>query len=117
MSSPGIRIVIIGAGVGGLTLALLLRRRGIAAEVLEQASELREVGAGIALASNATRVLRQLGLGDDLAVASTQPTAVIHRDGRDGQPIAVHPMGQWYRRTFGAPFYEHRIRRSQAPVT
>jgi salicylate hydroxylase len=110
MSSPGIRIVIIGAGVGGLTLALLLRRRGIAAEVLEQASELCEVGAGIALASNATRVLQQLGLGDDLAAASTQPTAVIHHDGRDGHPIAVHPMGQWYRRTFGAPFYGlHRM--------
>ena len=101
----GMRAVIVGAGVGGLTLALLLRQRGITAEVVEQAPELREAGAAIALASNATKVLVHLGLGDDLAAASTQPTAVIHRDGRDGHPVSAHPMGGWYRRTFGAPFY------------
>jgi glycine/D-amino acid oxidase-like deaminating enzyme len=50
----GMRAVIVGAGVGGLTLALLLRQRGITAEVVEQAPELREAGAAIALASNAT---------------------------------------------------------------
>ena len=110
MSPPGMRIVIVGAGVGGLTLALLLRRRGLAADVVEQAPELREAGAAIALASNATRVLAHLGLGGDLARLSTEPAAVIHRDGRDGHPISAHPMGRWYRRTFGAPFYGlHRI--------
>ena len=110
MSSPAIRIVIVGAGVGGLTLALLLRRQGITVEVLEQASELREVGAGIALASNATRVLQRLGLGDDLARLSTEPTALIHRDGRDGHLISVHPMDGSYRRAFGAPFFGlHRV--------
>ena len=51
MSSPASRIVIIGAGIGGLTV-LLLRRRGIIAEILEQAPELREVGAAVALAAN-----------------------------------------------------------------
>jgi len=110
MSSPANRIVIVGAGVGGLTLALLLRRQGITAEVLEQAPDLREVGAGIALASNATRVLQHLSLGDDLARLATEPAALIHRDGRDGHPITVHPMGRLYRRTFGAPFFGlHRM--------
>ena len=52
MSSPASRIVTIGAGIGGLTLALLLRRRGIIAEILERAPELREVGAAVALAAN-----------------------------------------------------------------
>ena len=105
MSSAELRVVIVGAGVGGLTLALLLRRRGITAEVVEQAPELREAGAAIALAANATRVLKHLGLGDDLAAASTEPTAVIHRDGRDGHPVTAHPMGGWYRAAFGASFY------------
>ena len=50
MASPDARIVIIGAGVGGLTLALFLRRHGGAADVLEQAPELRKAGAAIALA-------------------------------------------------------------------
>jgi len=67
-------VVIVGAGVGGLTLALLLRQRGIAAEVLEQSSELREVGAAVSLAANATRVLAHLGLDELLARVSTEPT-------------------------------------------
>ena len=104
------RVVIIGAGVGGITLALLLRQRGIAAEVLEQSAELHEVGAAISLAANATRVLQHLGLGEGLAQISTEPTRLIHRDGRDGRPVAATGDGQWYRDTFGAPFFGmHRI--------
>ena len=110
MSSKSMRIVIVGAGVGGLTLALLLRRRGVLAEVVEQAPELREVGAGVGLAANATRVLQHLGLGEGLAQASTEPTEVIHRDGRSGHRIAAHPVGGWYRQAFGAPWCGmHRI--------
>jgi salicylate hydroxylase len=103
-------VVIIGAGVGGLTLALLLRQRGIAAEVLEQCAELREVGAAVGLAANATRVLSHLGLGEDLARISTEPTRLIHRDGRDGRTVASSRDNRWYRDTFGAPFYGlHRM--------
>ena len=98
-------VVIIGAGVGGLTLALLLRRRGMVAEVLEQSAELHEVGAAVTLAANATRVLQHLGLGDELARISTEPTRLIHRDGRDGHPIAATAGPQWYRDTFGGPFF------------
>jgi salicylate hydroxylase len=98
-------VVIIGAGVGGLTLALLLRRRGIVAEVLEQSTELREVGAAVALAANATRVLQHLGLGEPLARVSTEPTGLIHRDGRGGHRIAATRGPRWYRDTFGAPFF------------
>jgi salicylate hydroxylase len=102
-------VVIIGAWIGGLTLALLLRQRGIAAEVLEQSAELREVGAAVALAANATRVLGHLGLGEDLARISTEPTRLIHRDGR-GRPIAVTRDSHWYRERFGAPFFAlHRV--------
>lgn len=110
MARTATRIVIVGAGLGGLTLALLLRRRGVVAEVLEQAPELREVGAAIALAANATRVLEYLGLGEDLSQLSTEPTELIYRNGRDGHAIAVHPVAGWYRSTFGAPFYGlHRV--------
>jgi salicylate hydroxylase len=103
-------VVIIGAGVGGLTLALLLRQRGIAADVLEQSAELHEAGAAVGLAANATRVLRHLGLGEDLARVSAEPTRLIHRDGRDGRTVAASRDNRWYRETFGAPFYGlHRV--------
>ena len=109
MRSHDAPVVIIGAGIGGLTLALLLRRRGIAAEVLEQAAEPREVGAAVGLAANATRVLADLGLAGGLARASTEPSRMIHRDGRDGRPVCVTGGPGWYRATFGAPFYNvHR---------
>ncbi len=61
------KAIIVGAGIGGLTAAIALRQSGIEAEVYERAPELKEIGAGIALASNAMQVLSQLGLSDRVA--------------------------------------------------
>jgi salicylate hydroxylase len=85
MNSPRLRIAIIGAGIAGLTLALALRQRGVAAEVFEQASELTEIGAAVGLAANATRELRRLGVLDAIAAFSTEPTELIYRDWCDGR--------------------------------
>ena len=104
------RVVVVGAGIGGLTLALLLRREGIEAELLEQAAELKEVGAAVGLSANATRVLGRLGLAEGLAQAGAEPTTVIHRDGRDGRVISSTPGSAWYREAFGAPWFGlHRV--------
>lgn len=62
---------IIGGGIGGLAAAVALRQQGIEAVVCERAPELKEVGAGITLWTNAVRALRKLGLGDALAAVST----------------------------------------------
>jgi salicylate hydroxylase len=97
-------VVIIGAGVGGLTLALALRQRGIAAEILEQSDQLREVGAAVSLTANATRLLRRIGLGDSIERLCTEPARLVHRDGRDGRLIAATKGPDWYREAFGAPF-------------
>nr|WP_205862874.1 FAD-dependent monooxygenase [Planosporangium thailandense] len=101
------RVAIIGAGIGGLSLALALRERGLAAEVFEQASELTEIGAAIALSANATREYVRLGLLDELAEVSTVPTQLIYRHWRDGGRVAAHPIGDgdWYRKRFGAPYF------------
>ena len=56
------RAMIVGAGIGGLTAAIALRRAGIEATVFERAGEIKEVGAGILLAANAVRALGELGL-------------------------------------------------------
>jgi salicylate hydroxylase len=111
MNSPRLRIAIIGAGIGGLTLALALRQRGVAAEVFEQASELTEIGAAVGLAANATRELRRLGVLDAIAAFSTEPTELIYRDWRDGRRIAAFPVRYdlAYQKRFGGPFYHlHR---------
>ena len=103
---PELRIAIIGAGIGGLTLRIALRQKNIRAEVYEQAAELTEIGAAVALSANATRDLRRLGVLDDIVAASTEPDELIYRDGRTSRRIAAHPMHQGgrYQQRFGAPF-------------
>jgi len=79
-----VKATVVGAGIGGLTAALALRDAGIDVEIYEQASELREVGAGISLWANAIRALAQLGLGEALRVHSVAyvRTAILRADGR-----------------------------------
>jgi salicylate hydroxylase len=75
-----LRIAIVGGGIGGLTLAVALRQRGIEADVYEQAPELTEIGAAIALSANSSRELRRLGMLDALTAASTEPSELIYRN-------------------------------------
>ena len=69
--ASGIRVAIVGAGIGGLSAAAALRRRGVDAEVFEQAPALGEVGAGVALAANGLRLLDAIGVADALEAASS----------------------------------------------
>src|SRR5215207_7627703 len=64
--SVAMRIPIVGAGIGGLTAALALRQAGFDPHVYEQASVLREVGAGVAISPNAVKILHRLGLAEAL---------------------------------------------------
>ena len=107
MAKSAMRVGIVGAGIGGLSLALALRERGLRADVFEQAAELTEIGAAIALSANGLREYARLGLLEDLAAASTIPTELIYRHWRDGSRIAAHPVRQdgWYEKRFGAPYF------------
>ena len=98
-------IAVIGAGIGGLTLGLALRRHGIDVQIYEQAPELTEVGAAVALAANGTRILQELGLGDELAAVSAVPTELVYRHWADARRLVAHPVGAWYEQRFGAPFW------------
>jgi 2-polyprenyl-6-methoxyphenol hydroxylase-like FAD-dependent oxidoreductase len=79
-----VKAIIIGAGIGGLTAALALRRAGIEVQVYEQAAELGAVGAGISLWANAIRALAKLGLSKHLLARSVPyaRTAILRGDGR-----------------------------------
>ncbi|WP_435198189.1 FAD-dependent monooxygenase [Janibacter sp. GS2] len=97
-------VVIIGAGIGGLTLALALRERGIGATILERTAELREVGAAVALSANATTLFRRLGVLDALEEVSWAQSDLIFRDGRTGATLGRTPVGATYRARFGADY-------------
>lgn len=99
------RVAIVGGGLGGLTLALALNSRGVPADVYEQASEFREVGAAVALSANGTRVLRDLGVGDRLAACSAVPTELIYRHWVDARRVRSFVAGGTYEKRYGAPYY------------
>lgn len=107
MPTNPLRIGIVGGGIGGLTLALALRRRGLAADVYEQAAELREIGAAVALSANATRELERLGCLDGIAAQSTEPSELIWRGWRHDTRVASFPVARdgAYRTRFGAPYF------------
>jgi salicylate hydroxylase len=103
------RAIIIGAGIGGLTAALTLRRAGIGVEVFEQAAELREIGAGIQISPNATRILERLGLADAMRRAGVRPLATQIRRWDNGALLARYPLADYCERNFGASYYHfHR---------
>jgi len=101
--------LIAGGGIGGLTALLALRARGIDAQLFEQAEAFRQVGAGIQISSNATRILRSLGLGEALARACVYPEGRDYRAWDDGERLYYTPLGARAEAQFGAPYYHaHR---------
>jgi salicylate hydroxylase len=98
-------IFIAGAGIGGLTAALALATKGFRVVVLEKAERLEEVGAGLQLSPNASRVLIDLGLKPRLAARAVVPQAVSIMSARAGGEIARLPLGEAAGQTAGAPYW------------
>ena len=94
---------IIGGGIGGLTAALALLKRGIDVEVYEQSSVLQEVGAGVQIGSNGTRVLYALGLEDALSAVQVTPTGREIRHWRTGETWNWFDLGTASVERFGTP--------------
>ena len=85
-------VLIAGAGIGGLAAALTLAKAGATVTVLERSPRLGEVGAGLQLSPNATRILDGLGLGGAVAAASVRPSGVRVRAARSGRTLSVMPL-------------------------
>ena len=104
-----LKILIAGGGIGGITTALALRQRGIEALLFEQAEAFRQVGAGIQISANATRILRTLGLGEALARVAVYAEGRDYRAWDDGDRLYYTPLGARAEAHFGAPYYHiHR---------
>ena len=102
-------IIIVGAGIGGLTCALALSLRGIEVEVYEQAPELREIGAGVQISANGTRVLHALGLEQGLADWAVRPQSKEIRHWKSGRTWKLFDLGVVSEQRYGAPYiFIHR---------
>jgi salicylate hydroxylase len=96
-------VVVVGGGIGGLGSALALTRAGERVRVLEQAPQFGEVGAGLQMAPNATRILRSWGLLDEVVERGVLPRRLVMRDAVDGSELSHLDLTDADRR-YGAPY-------------
>src|SRR5258708_27153556 len=105
----GGRVIIIGGGIGGLSAALHLLQAGLDVQVYEQSPRIGEIGAGIQISPNASRLLISVGRKPDLDRAGVRRLAVHERRWDDGRTLQRAPVGPEVEGTFGAPYYHlHR---------
>src|SRR5271170_7186573 len=103
MTHAPLRIAVIGGGIGGLTAAVALRHAGFDLHVYEQAPELTEVGGGINMGPNATRILRRLGLSEGLDREGVRPAGTHQRRWQDGRTLQRAPLNPLCEELYGAP--------------
>jgi salicylate hydroxylase len=97
------KVVVIGGGIGGLVSALALLKRGLEVEVYEQAARLGEVGAGIQISPNGTRVLLALGLEERLRRIAVNPLRKEIRHWHTGKTWNWYDLGATSAQRYGAP--------------
>ena len=99
------RILIVGAGIGGLTAALALLRDGHDVEVYEQAPQLAELGAGVQISANGARVLFALGLEDAIRTVWCEPAGKEIRLWNSGETWKLFDLGAESVARYGAPYF------------
>lgn len=104
-----LKIIIAGAGLGGLAAAASLIQNGHEVTVLEAAPQLGEVGAGIQQSANSVKVLHSIGLEKPLSKIAVKPSHYHFKTYNNGEVIQSIPLGDTHIERFGAPYYQvHR---------
>jgi salicylate hydroxylase len=98
-------VIVAGAGIGGLTAALAIARHGLHVTVFDQAQRLEEIGAGIQLSPNASRILIALGLGEQLRRHVVAPEELRIMNARTARVLARAPLGAVAEKRYGAPYW------------
>src|ERR1043166_2734078 len=98
------QVAVVGAGLGGLTVAGFLQRAGFAVTVYEQAPTFSRIGAGIILSANATKVLRRLGVKDELARAGIKAQCFVSRAWDTGATIYEICFDEASEQRYGGPY-------------
>jgi salicylate hydroxylase len=104
MAGSPLTAIVVGGGIGGLTAALSLLQAGVRVQVFEQAPALTEIGAGVQLSPNCSRVLHHLGLGPALARVVVRPDALESRHWADGRLLGSYSVNSTPPQ-YGAPHY------------
>ena len=105
MSQDKLRVVVVGAGIGGLTAAIALARDGHEVACFDKTMELREVGAGLQLTPNASRLLHRVGMESALRAVAVQPTVHEFHRWDDDRSFASAPITPFSEKRWGAPRY------------
>ncbi|NDA48597.1 MAG: FAD-binding protein, partial [Alphaproteobacteria bacterium] len=103
MSEAARHAVIAGAGPSGLSAALALAQAGWRVSVIEQAPVMEDVGAGLQISPNASRLLQHLGVLEHLRPLASEPQALRIRRGKDAAVLATLPLGAQAHARWGAP--------------
>ena len=105
LDSVKLQVIVVGAGLGGLATAIALARKGHSVTALEQASRLGEVGAGIQIPPNSSRLLLEWGLGPFLGDKTVEPEGISFRRWQSGRVIGYTKLVPEFRKSFTAPYY------------
>ena len=97
-------MLIVGGGIGGLAAALALAQKGLRTQVIEQAAEFKEVGAGIQLGPNVFRMFDVLGLTDAVSALAVFPENLIMLDAVTGEEVTRVPLDRRFRARFTHPY-------------
>ena len=104
MICQGKKFIVVGGGIGGLAAAVALSQQGVHVTVLEQATELGEIGAGVQLGPNAFAALDALGVGENARKRAVFTERLIMMDAVDGSEVGSFPVGQAFRDRFKNPY-------------